>query len=117
MHDITSGNNVLLSSGLKGYRAGPGWDAATGWGSPKDAGLFLRTLVAANKSLSTPTPILSGTGTPTPSGIKTPTLSGTGTPTPSGTKTPTPPAQSVPTIPTTGTFTAASGKKRAGSSP
>jgi subtilase family serine protease len=36
-HDITRGNNsVTLPSGkrITGYRARPGWDPATGWGSP-----------------------------------------------------------------------------------
>ncbi|HEX7734282.1 MAG TPA: S8 family serine peptidase [Ktedonobacteraceae bacterium] len=47
MNDIASGDNVLLSSGFAGYRAGPGWDAATGWGTPKDAGSFLKALIAA----------------------------------------------------------------------
>lgn len=89
MHDITSGNNVLLSSGLKGYRAGPGWDAATGWGSPKNASLFLQALVAANKSLATPAPC---------------------------SKLSTPPVQSIPVTPTTGTFTAADKKQASPSS-
>ncbi len=30
-HDITVGNNT--DGGVKGYPAGPGWDASTGWGS------------------------------------------------------------------------------------
>jgi subtilase family serine protease len=56
MNDIVSGDNILLSSGLNGYRAHQGWDAATGWGSPREAGSFLRAL------LSTPTnPPLTGT--------------------------------------------------------
>ena len=59
MNDITSGDNILLSSGLNGYRAHQGWDAATGWGSPRDAGIFLRALLNVN---TLPTPI---TGTPT----------------------------------------------------
>jgi subtilase family serine protease len=36
-HDITHGNNtvtLLTGKNLDGYRARPGWDAATGWGSP-----------------------------------------------------------------------------------
>ncbi|HEY0755051.1 MAG TPA: S53 family peptidase [Ktedonobacteraceae bacterium] len=48
MNDITSGSNALLSSGFNGYRAAQGWDAATGWGSPKAAGPFLRALITAN---------------------------------------------------------------------
>jgi len=46
MHDISSGNNMLASSGLSGYAAAPGWDAATGWGSPRQAEAFLRALAA-----------------------------------------------------------------------
>jgi subtilase family serine protease len=36
-HDITTGNNVMTMPyplGTVGYRAAPGWDPATGWGSP-----------------------------------------------------------------------------------
>ncbi len=32
MHDITRGNNTL--DGVQGYSAGPGYDLATGWGTP-----------------------------------------------------------------------------------
>ncbi len=32
-HDITSGNNDPTGQ-IGGYKAGPGWDACTGWGSP-----------------------------------------------------------------------------------
>lgn len=46
MHDISSGNNMLASSGLSGYAAAPGWDAATGWGSPRQTEAFLRALAA-----------------------------------------------------------------------
>ncbi len=52
MNDITSGNNMLLSSGFRGYWASPGWNAATGWGSPRDAGLFLQALIAADISMT-----------------------------------------------------------------
>jgi len=45
-HDVTSGNNTVISGGLntkpatiQGYNAGPGWDAVTGWGSPQAAAL------------------------------------------------------------------------------
>lgn len=34
-HDITSGNNILFLSGIAGYTVQPGWDAVTGWGTPK----------------------------------------------------------------------------------
>ena len=32
IHNITSGDNGV--QGVKGYPAGPGWNACTGWGSP-----------------------------------------------------------------------------------
>ena len=32
LRDITSGNNDVAM--VKGYSAGPGWDATTGWGTP-----------------------------------------------------------------------------------
>ena len=37
-HDITVGNNAF--GGVPGYAAGPGWDAATGLGTPKVDGLL-----------------------------------------------------------------------------
>jgi hypothetical protein len=34
-HDITSGNNSVVEDvAVTGFNAGPGWDAATGLGSP-----------------------------------------------------------------------------------
>ena len=36
-HDVTTGNNVMTMPypiGTVGYQAAPGWDPATGWGSP-----------------------------------------------------------------------------------
>jgi kumamolisin len=36
-HDITTGSNIQTlpyPAGTAGYHAGPGWDPATGWGSP-----------------------------------------------------------------------------------
>jgi len=47
MHDISSGDNMLASTGLAGYAATPGWDPATGWGSPRQAAAFLQALIAA----------------------------------------------------------------------
>ncbi|HEY7415331.1 MAG TPA: S53 family peptidase [Ktedonobacteraceae bacterium] len=44
-HDITSGNNILFSSGIAGYTVQQGWDAVTGWGTPK-AGNLLPSLIA-----------------------------------------------------------------------
>ena len=38
LNDITSGNNAI--GRVKGYSAGPGWDACTGWGSPNGAALL-----------------------------------------------------------------------------
>jgi subtilase family serine protease len=32
-HDVTTGNNTF--EGITGFEAGPGWDAVTGWGTPK----------------------------------------------------------------------------------
>jgi subtilase family serine protease len=35
-HDVTTGNNTVVLNGntITGYRAGPGWDPVTGWGTP-----------------------------------------------------------------------------------
>jgi subtilase family serine protease len=47
-HDITTGNNLQTMpypGGTAGYQAGPGWDPATGWGSPNAQ--FLIPLLAA----------------------------------------------------------------------
>jgi subtilase family serine protease len=35
-HDVTTGTNTVVFAGqtITGYRAGPGWDPVTGWGSP-----------------------------------------------------------------------------------
>lgn len=38
LHDITTGNNS--ADGITGYTAAPGWDAATGWGTPNAANLI-----------------------------------------------------------------------------
>ena len=32
--DITEGNNIPPGTGQVGYKAQPGWDACTGWGTP-----------------------------------------------------------------------------------
>ncbi len=37
-HDITVGNNTIAGSSV-GFSAGPGWDDATGWGTPNVANL------------------------------------------------------------------------------
>jgi subtilase family serine protease len=46
-HDITTGNNIVNTPpvGTGGYQAGPGWDPATGWGSP-DAQVLVPLLAA-----------------------------------------------------------------------
>jgi kumamolisin len=38
-HDIVTGNNDT-SGNIGGYSAGPGWDACSGWGSPKGSALL-----------------------------------------------------------------------------
>ena len=47
-HDITTGSNIQTMpypGGTAGYRAGPGWDPVTGWGSP-DAQVLVPLLAA-----------------------------------------------------------------------
>jgi len=46
-HDITTGNNTVTFPGgtVTGYRAAPGWDPVTGWGSP-DAQVLVPLLAA-----------------------------------------------------------------------
>lgn len=41
LHDITSGNNILFSSGIAGYMVQAGWDAVTGWGTPANGFLAM----------------------------------------------------------------------------
>jgi subtilase family serine protease len=41
-HDVTTGNNTVAELGGFGYRAGPGWDAVTGLGTPNAAHLVRR---------------------------------------------------------------------------
>ena len=47
-HDITSGNNGS-------YKAGPGWDACTGWGSPNGAAI-LQALAGTSTGSTSPPP-------------------------------------------------------------
>jgi len=42
VHDVTSGTNAIKNT-IKGYEAGPGWDACTGLGTP-DGAAILNTL-------------------------------------------------------------------------
>ncbi|HUO11182.1 MAG TPA: S53 family peptidase [Caulobacteraceae bacterium] len=52
-NDITQGNNDTAAAG--GYSAGPGFDAVTGWGSPKGAALA-RLLPQTSATATAPTP-------------------------------------------------------------
>jgi hypothetical protein len=47
LNDITSGNNDITGQ-IGGYQAGPGWDACTGWGSPR--GTVLAQVLAGGGS-------------------------------------------------------------------
>lgn len=49
-HDITVGNNAQpgIPPGIPGYNATPGWDLASGWGTPK-AGELIEELVNLNR--------------------------------------------------------------------
>ncbi len=44
-HDVTTGDNTpeFPGAAITGYKAGPGWDPVTGWGSP-DAGVLVPLL-------------------------------------------------------------------------
>jgi subtilase family serine protease len=44
-HDITTGDNILVGSGIAGFTTAKKWDAVTGWGTPKTARVFLDTLI------------------------------------------------------------------------
>jgi subtilase family serine protease len=91
MNDIASGDNILLSSGLNGYKAHRGWDATTGWGSPRNTGPFLQALINADTSVSpvTGAPIVPITGTQIQIS----------------------PVKRVPSVPTTGTPMSTTSKK------
>ena len=39
VHDVTSGTNAITNT-VKGYNAGPGWDACTGLGTPDGTALL-----------------------------------------------------------------------------
>jgi subtilase family serine protease len=41
-HDVTSGNNSIGT--ITGFNAGPGWDAPTGFGTPKTSGVVSRLI-------------------------------------------------------------------------
>lgn len=44
MNDITTGDNILSVANVSGYTSRQGWDPVTGWGSPRQAEPFLKTL-------------------------------------------------------------------------
>ena len=90
MHDISTGDNTLASTGFAGYRAGPGWDPATGWGSPSHAEAFLKALIARD-DWTPPAPV------PTPGLTPTPELTITPGMTPEPGISPTPGAVGSPT--------------------
>lgn len=73
-HDITTGNNLY-------YAAGPGYDMATGIGSP-DVNNIAQDLLTLGSSNSPPTPTPSPTTTPMPSPTLTVTVPPTNTPSP-----------------------------------
>ena len=94
-HDITAGDNLL-------YPATPGWDYATGWGSP-DAWNFARDAIAylggAAPATGTPlfgTPGGSPTATPSPTATVTATATATRSATPGPVPTSTPSAVRTP---------------------
>jgi kumamolisin len=39
VHDVTVGTNAIQNT-VKGYNAGPGWDACTGLGTPDGAAIL-----------------------------------------------------------------------------
>jgi hypothetical protein len=47
-HDITRGDNS--AAGVSGFQAGPGWDLATGWGTPDAAALVPLLITAVQQS-------------------------------------------------------------------
>jgi hypothetical protein len=62
--DITSGNTDLTGSNGGAYPANPGYDAATGWGSPDAAGLSCPEITSVNPTSALPgtTVAVSGLG-------------------------------------------------------
>jgi len=94
-HDITVGGNLF-------YSAGPGWDYATGWGSP-DAWNFLRDISAFSVA---PTPTPTSSLSPTALNTSTPTATFTALPTSTSTSTSTPTATQTTTATATSTATA-----------
>ncbi len=69
MNDIVFGTNILRASDIPGYAARRGWDAVTGWGSPKQAELFLQALIGSPAS---PPPVNTPVTPPNKSPVGTP---------------------------------------------
>ncbi len=105
-NDITSGSNNYWGTVPSQYSAGPGYDLATGLGSPK-CQLVLDVVGAYNTVTNTPTVTLtpSSTNTPTNTPTKTLTNTATNTPTSTPTKTPTDTPTNTPTNTVTNTPT------------
>jgi hypothetical protein len=80
-HDVTSGNNLH-------YNAGPGYDMASGIGSP-DVNNIANDLASTGGG-GTPTPTPTSTPSPTPTTLPTPTPTATTPPTPTPTPAPLP---------------------------
>jgi subtilase family serine protease len=81
-HDVTSGTNLF-------YPATPGYDEASGWGSP-DIYNIARDVAAGVTPPPTPTPGPSPTTTATSTPCPSPTTTSTPTPSPTSTSTPVP---------------------------
>jgi len=96
-HDVTQGYNDP-GAGAQGYRAGPGYDVASGLGSPNVA-----TFAADYAALIAPSALATATTTPAPpTATSTPVLLATSTPIPptataTATNTPVPPTATATT--------------------
>jgi kumamolisin len=40
--DVTKGTNAIANAPIKGYNAGPGWDACSGLGTPDGAAILAK---------------------------------------------------------------------------
>ncbi len=94
-HDVTSGNNLY-------YPATPGYDEASGWGSPDIYNIAQDIAGGVNPPPPSPTPSPTSTPSPSPTATQTstptpsPTVTQTSTPSPSPTVTNTPEPTSTP---------------------
>ena len=87
LNDIVSGSNGA-------YAAAPGWDACTGWGSPRGAALSqaLAMTSAAPSPVPVPAPAPAPVPVPAPAPSPTPSPAPVSGPVPAPTPTPTPPS-------------------------